>query len=98
MHVSSPPHLTAACPLTVNERIVEWLTPPPAAVIVTVKVPVVADVVAVNETVIVHVGLHGLSAKAVVTPDGRPTALKVTGTLVPLTRVASTYDERLVPP
>jgi hypothetical protein len=57
--------------LTVNDRVVLWVTPPPIALIVTVVVPVVAVVVAENETAAVQVGLHGLLVKEAVTPLGR---------------------------
>jgi hypothetical protein len=57
--------------LTVNDRVVLWVTPPPTALIVTIVVPVVAVVVAENETEAVHVGLHGLLRKEAVTPLGR---------------------------
>jgi hypothetical protein len=63
---------------TVNERVVEWLAPPPLALIVTMLVPSVAVAVEENETVTVHVGLHGLLVKVAVTPVGRAVAEKVT--------------------
>ena len=56
----------------------EWLAPPPLALIVTMLVPSVAVAVAENETVTVQVGLHGLLVKVAVTPVGRPVAEKVT--------------------
>ena len=64
----------------------------------TVAVPITALVVAENETVTVHVGLHGLLVNVAVTPEGSPDAEKVTGEVVPLTRVASIDEERLVEP
>jgi hypothetical protein len=64
--------------LTVNERDVVGLAPPPVAVIVTVIVPRVAVAVAENDTVTVHAGLQGLFVKEAVTPAGRPVAEKVT--------------------
>jgi len=57
---------------------VEWLAPPPLALIVTMLVPSVAVAVAENETVTVQVGLHGLLVKVAVTPLGRAVAEKVT--------------------
>ena len=56
--------------VTVRLNIVEWLAPPPEAVMVIVNVPVVADEEAVKETVTIHVGLHGLFVKVGVTPEG----------------------------
>ncbi len=56
----------------------EWLAPPPLALIVTMLVPSVAVAVAENETVTVQVGLHGLLVKVAVTPLGRAVAEKVT--------------------
>ena len=64
----------------------------------TVTVPVVAVDVAENETVTVHVGLHGLLVKIAVTPDGSPWAEKVSDALVPLTKVAVIEDVELVDP
>ena len=66
--------------------------------IVIVAVPRVAVAVAVNETVTVQVGLHGLLVKAAVTPVGRPDAVKVTPVVVPLTSVAVIDDVELVVP
>ena len=63
---------------TVNERVAEWLAPPPLALIVTMLVPSEAVAVAENETVTVQVGLHGLLVKVAVTPLGRAVAEKVT--------------------
>ncbi len=83
---------------TVNEMLCEWDAPPPAAPIVTVEVPVVAVAVAENETVTVHVGLHGLLVKVAVTPLGRPVAENVTGVVVPLTKVAVIEDDGLIEP
>jgi hypothetical protein len=74
------------------------VTPPPVALIVTLVVPVVALTAAVNDTVTVHVGLHGLFPKLAVTPDGSPRAVKVTGVVTPLTRVAVMLDIGLVAP
>ncbi len=51
-----------------------------------------------KETVMVHVGVHGLLVKVAVTPVGRPEAEKETGTAVPLTRVAVMDDIGLVLP
>ena len=56
----------------------EWLAPPPLALIVTMLVPSAAVAVAENETVTVQVGLHGLLVKEAVTPLGRPVVEKVT--------------------
>ena len=56
--------------VTARLNIVEWLAPPPEAVMVMVKVPVVVDEEAVNETVTVHVGLHGLFVNVGVIPEG----------------------------
>ena len=78
---------------TVSERVVVWLAPPPAAVMVTVACPRVAPLVAENETVTVHVGPHGLLVKLAVTPLGRPVAENVTGTGLPVEIVAVIDDE-----
>jgi len=48
--------------------------------------------------VTVQAGLHGLLVKVAITPEGRPDAEKVTEAVVPLTRVASIDEERLVEP
>ena len=66
--------------------------------IMMVAGPRVAVDVAENETVTVHVGLHGLLVKVAVTPVGRPDAENVTAAVDPLTRVASIDDEELVEP
>ncbi len=87
-----------AAGLTVSERLVVWLAPPPVAVMVMVAVAVVAVAVAVNETVTVHVGLHGLLVNVAVTPVGSPLAEKVTDEAVPLTSVAVTDEVELVLP
>jgi hypothetical protein len=58
---------------------------------------VVAVGVAENETVIVHVGLHGLFVNVAVTPVGSADVEKVTEPL-PLTSVAVIEDEGLVAP
>ena len=63
----------------------EWLAPPPAALMVTVAAPKVAVAVAEKETVAVHVGVHGLFVNVAVTPVGNPEAVNVTGTVEPLT-------------
>ena len=84
--------------MTVRESCVVGLSPPPVAVIVTVAAPRVAVEVAVNETVTVHVGLHGLFVNVAVTPVGRPEAEKVTGVVVPATSVAVIEDVALVDP
>ncbi len=65
--------------------------------IVTVLVPTVAVAVAENETVTIHVGLHGLLVKVAVTPLGNPDAEKVIE-LLPLTRVAIIDDDGLEAP
>ena len=70
---------------TVNDKAVEWLAPPPAALMVTVAVPKVAVAVAEKKTVAVHVGVHGLFVNVAVTPVGNPEAVNVTGTVEPLT-------------
>jgi len=66
--------------------------------IVTVTVPRVAVDVAEKMTVTVHVGLHGLFVNVVVTPLGKPVAEKVTGVVVPLTRVALMEEDGLALP
>ncbi len=66
--------------------------------IVTVLVPTVAVAVAENETVTIHVGLHGLLVKVAVTPLGKVDVEKVTAVGVPLTRVAVIDDVGLVLP
>jgi hypothetical protein len=63
-----------------------------------VTVPEAAVGVAENETVTVHVGLHGLFVNVGVTPLGKPVAEKVTGVVVPLTRVALMEEDVLVLP
>jgi hypothetical protein len=62
---------------THRDRLVVWVTPPPSALIVTVLGPRVAVAAAVNETVVVHVGLHGLLVKVAVTPVGSTLVEKV---------------------
>jgi hypothetical protein len=62
-------------------------------------VPVVAVAVAVNETVTVQVGLHGLFVKVAVTPVGSVDVTeKVTGAVVPTPRVAIIEEVGLVVP
>jgi hypothetical protein len=74
------------------------VAPIPAAVIVTVVVPRVAVEVAENETVTVHVGLHGLFVKVALTPLGSVDVEKVTGVVVPVASVAMIDDVELVEP
>ena len=57
-----------------------------------------AEAVAENETVTVQVGLQGLFVKLAVTPIGSPEVENVTGTVVPVTRVAFIDAELLGPP
>ncbi len=83
---------------TVNDRVVEWLAPPPEAVMVMVVVPSVAVALAEKVTVTVQVGLHGLLVKAAVTPVGRVEVEKVTDVVVPETKVAVRDEEGLVLP
>lgn len=66
--------------------------------IVTVTGPRVAVAVAANDTIVVHVGLHGLFENVAVTPEGNADVEKVTGTAVPVTRVAVIEDDGLVEP
>lgn len=54
--------------------------------------------VAENETVMVHIGLHGLFVKVAVTPVGSAEVEKVIGVVVPLVRVAVIDDVGLVAP
>jgi len=63
-----------------------------------VTVPKAAVDVAENDTVTVHVGLHGLLVNVAVTPVGRPDAENVTEAVVPLTRVATIDDDEDVEP
>jgi hypothetical protein len=59
----------------------------------------VAVALAENETVAVHVGLHGLLVKMARTPLGRTEVIeKVTGVVVPAVRVAVIMDCGLVEP
>ncbi len=88
----------AAGAATVNDKLVEWLAPPPDAAILTVVVPKVAVAVAEKDTVTVQVGLQELLVNVAVTPLGRPDAEKVTGVVVPETSVAVIDEERLVLP
>ncbi len=83
---------------TVSDSVVEWLAPPPLALIVTVLVPIVALAVAEKVTVTVQVGLHGLLVNVAVTPVGRPDTENVTGVVVPLTKVAVIDEAGLVEP
>jgi len=83
---------------TVNDRVVEWVVVPAAALIVTVTVPIVAVPVAENDTVTVQVGLHGLFVKVAVTPEGNADVENVTGVVVPVTRVAVIDDVGLDAP
>ncbi len=84
--------------VTANDNVVEWVAPPPDALIVTVAGATVAETVAENETVTVQVGLHGLLVKVAVTPVGRFDAENVTGVPVPLASVATIDDDGLVEP
>ena len=68
------------------------------AVIVTVVVPVVAVDVAENETVTLHVGLHGLFVKFGLTPLGSADVEKVTAVVAPLVKVAVIDEAGLVEP
>jgi hypothetical protein len=88
----------AAGGATVKDKNVIWVTPPPEALIVTEAGPVAAVAVAENDTVIGQVGLHGLLVKIAVTPVGKPDAEKVTGAVVPLSRVAVIDEDELVEP
>jgi hypothetical protein len=73
-------------------------TPPPTALMVTLVEPRAAVDVAVNETVTVHVGLHGLLPKLAVMPVGSGPVEKVMGVVVPDARVAVIEEVGLVKP
>src|SRR2546425_2211532 len=83
---------------TVKDRLVEGVAPPPVASIDTVLVPSVAVGVAENETVAMHVGSQGLFLKVAVTPLGSPEAERLTGPVVPETKVAVTDEDALAEP
>jgi hypothetical protein len=72
-------------PLTAKESIVELLTLPLTPLMVTVKVPMAALVLAVKVKVLVPVVLAGLNDA--VTPPGRPEAERLTAPLNPLSGV-----------
>jgi hypothetical protein len=65
---------------------------------VTLVVPVEAVGKVANETVTVHVGLHGLLVKIAVTPLGSADVEKVTDVGEPLVRVAVMDEAGLVEP
>ena len=69
------------CAFTARVMVVEALNAPEAPVIVTVEVPGVAVLAAVNVSVVLPV--VGFGAKEAVTPPGRPDAVNVTGALNP---------------
>ena len=71
--------------MTVSVRVVVFAKGLP--VIVTVDGPRVAVLVALSVSVLVQVGLHGLVVKVALTPVGSPLALRVTGWVVPDTRL-----------
>ena len=88
--------------VTVSVKVAVWVTAglPPVALIVTVLVPAVAVEDAVSVTVAEHVGLQGLLLKAeAVTPVGSVEVMpKVTGAVVPETRVAVAVSTPPAPP
>ncbi len=84
--------------VTVRERTVEWVAPPPDPVIVIVVVTGVAVLVAENLTVMVHVGMHGLFVNVAVTPVGSVDVVNVSEAAVPVESVAVMDDVGLVDP
>jgi hypothetical protein len=74
--------------VTVRETVVELFRPPLIPLMVTVKVPVVAEALAVNVAVLVVVVLPGLNDA--VTPAGKPDADKLTLPLKPFCGVTVT--------
>ena len=77
--------LKFGAPLTVRESVVELLTLPLTPLMVTVKVPMAALVLAVKVKVLVLEVLAGLNDA--VTPPGRPEAERLTAPLNPLSGV-----------
>ncbi len=84
--------------MTVRERVVEWVAPPPEALIITVVVPVVAELVAVNLIVTVQVGVHGLFVNIAEMPLGGVDVVNASDAAVPVERVAVIDDVALVAP
>ena len=69
--------------MTLSEIVVDRTRLPPVPVIVMVKVPRIADELAVNESVEVPGGVTGLGENEAVTPLGTPEAERVTGLAKP---------------
>ena len=76
--------------MTVKEKVVLWVFPPPVPVIVIVYAPV--GVVNAVEIVSVEVklGAPDDGAKVAVAPDGRPDVVRLTVLLKPPTEVSET--------
>lgn len=81
--------------LTVSAMVVEAVTLPEVPVMVTVEVPVVAELLAVNVSTLVPV--VGLVPNAAVTPVGRPDAARVTLPVNPPTSVTVMVSVAVVP-
>jgi hypothetical protein len=76
--------------VTTSTKEVVFTTDPAVAVTVIVLDPTAADALARRVKVDEQVGLQVAALKDAVTPAGIPEALKVTGVVDPLTRVATT--------
>src|SRR5262249_12579443 len=85
--------------VTESEIVVEWETPPPLALIVTVEVPTVAVLLAVNVNVELPEPGAAIDAglNEAVTPAGKPVAERETAALNPFATVVEMVLV-LVPP
>src|SRR5262249_27680312 len=82
--------------VTFNVNVVLWVTDP-AAVIVIVAGPDVADAPPASVTVVLHVGVHVVWLNDAVTPAGNPDAVQPTGSVGPSVQVAVTVLVTLAP-
>lgn len=83
--------------VTVSEKLVVRVTPPPTAVTVVMDVPSGEDAAAVSVSPVAHEGEHEPGLKEAVTPEGRPAAVKETAVALPADNVAVTVVAAVEP-
>ena len=76
--------------VTLRVKTVVFITPPPAAVTVTGKLPAGVDPVVLIFSIVEQAGLQEGDEKVPVAPAGNPDTLKDTAWLMPETRAAET--------
>ena len=76
--------------VTIRLKVVVRTTEPDVPVTVTAVVPAGVELLVVRVIVVVQVGVHPVGLKLALAPLGRPEAVKSTGVVVPVIKVAVT--------